>query len=71
MKAHFLKEDLAVFDSTFFGLTAAEAAAMDPQQRGLLETTYRALENGMFHKLMLCVWLTASSWIAHGKDIRQ
>ncbi|KAF2690330.1 putative polyketide synthase [Lentithecium fluviatile CBS 122367] len=44
-RAHFLKEDLAVFDASFFGMTAAEAAAMDPQQRGLLEASYRALEN--------------------------
>lgn len=47
MRAHLLKEDLALFDASFFGLTAAEANAMDPQQRFLLETTYRALENSM------------------------
>jgi acyl transferase domain-containing protein len=41
-----LKGDLATFDADFFNFTAAEASAMDPQQRGLLETTYRALENG-------------------------
>ncbi|MCJ1405286.1 hypothetical protein MMC11_008513 [Xylographa trunciseda] len=42
---HFLLEDLAVFDAPFFSLTPAEAASMDPQQRWLLETAYRALEN--------------------------
>ncbi|MCJ1283862.1 hypothetical protein MMC26_003193 [Xylographa opegraphella] len=42
---HFLAEDLAVFDAPFFSLTPAEAASMDPQQRWLLETAYRALEN--------------------------
>ncbi|KAK7744554.1 Type I Iterative PKS [Cytospora paraplurivora] len=43
--AHFLKEDLGVFDANFFSLTPSEASAMDPMQRILLETTYRALEN--------------------------
>ncbi|MCJ1389265.1 hypothetical protein MMC18_002121 [Xylographa bjoerkii] len=42
---HFLVEHLAVFDAPFFSLTPAEAASMDPQQRWLLETSYRALEN--------------------------
>ncbi|MCJ1393516.1 hypothetical protein MMC18_006391 [Xylographa bjoerkii] len=42
---HFLKEDIAAFDAPFFSITPAEAECMDPQQRGLLETTYRALEN--------------------------
>ncbi|CAI6100676.1 unnamed protein product [Clonostachys chloroleuca] len=44
-KAHFLKEDLGVFDAPFFSISPAEAAAMDPQQRGLLETCYHALED--------------------------
>ncbi|KAF1828904.1 reducing type I polyketide synthase [Decorospora gaudefroyi] len=43
--AHFVKEDIAVFDAPFFSLTPAEASCMDPQQRGLLECAYRALEN--------------------------
>ncbi|KAF7595543.1 hypothetical protein BBP40_005578 [Aspergillus hancockii] len=43
--AHFLKEDVSVFDAPFFSLSADEAAALDPQQRHLLEVTYRALEN--------------------------
>ncbi|KAK7211022.1 hypothetical protein V2G26_018200 [Clonostachys chloroleuca] len=42
---HFMSEDLATFDAPFFSITAKEAAAMDVQQRWLLETSYRAMEN--------------------------
>ncbi|KAF1951581.1 ketoacyl-synt-domain-containing protein [Byssothecium circinans] len=42
---HFLKDDPIQFDAPFFSITATEAASLDPQQRGMLETTYRALEN--------------------------
>ncbi|KAL2784041.1 hypothetical protein BJX66DRAFT_344395 [Aspergillus keveii] len=42
---HFLKQDLAVFDAPFFNITPAEAEAMDPQHRLMLETSYHALEN--------------------------
>lgn len=45
-KAHFLGNDWDAFDTSFFGLTAEEAKATDPQQRGLLEISYRAFENG-------------------------
>nr|ALQ32787.1 putative polyketide synthase [Fusarium bulbicola] len=45
-RAHFLKGEIAAFDAPFFSITPAEAGGMDPQQRGLLENTYRALENG-------------------------
>lgn len=41
-----MKEDLGAFDSSFFSLSAEESKAMDPQHRLLLETSYRALENG-------------------------
>ncbi|KEY72258.1 hypothetical protein S7711_00257 [Stachybotrys chartarum IBT 7711] len=41
----FLRDDPAAFDAPFFSITSKEAAAMDPQQRWLLETSYRALEN--------------------------
>lgn len=43
---NFIQENIAAFDAPFFSISAAEAAGMDPQQRVLLETTYRALENG-------------------------
>jgi acyl transferase domain-containing protein len=45
-KGHHIKGDLAAFDAPFFSIPPAEAACMDPQQRGLLECVYRALENG-------------------------
>ncbi|KAL8747820.1 MAG: hypothetical protein Q9190_000364 [Brigantiaea leucoxantha] len=45
---HFLRDDLAAFDAPFFSIPYHEAISLDPQQRGLLEDTYKALENGMF-----------------------
>ncbi|KAI1486250.1 hypothetical protein F5X96DRAFT_673827, partial [Biscogniauxia mediterranea] len=42
---HFIQEKIDRFDAPFFSITPAEAACMDPQQRGMLETSYRALEN--------------------------
>ncbi|KAK4447399.1 hypothetical protein QBC34DRAFT_440144 [Podospora aff. communis PSN243] len=43
--AHFLKEDIALFDAAFFSLSGEMASAMDPQYRLLLESAYEALEN--------------------------
>ncbi|MEU4779697.1 amino acid adenylation domain-containing protein [Micromonospora sp. NPDC023633] len=37
--------DPALFDGEYFGMTPAECAATDPQQRFLLETSVRALED--------------------------
>ncbi|KAI9150471.1 beta-ketoacyl synthase domain-containing protein [Paramyrothecium foliicola] len=42
--SYLLDENVAEFDAQFFGLHSAEAAAMDPQQRILLETVYEGLE---------------------------
>ncbi|KAK4866744.1 hypothetical protein LT330_007907 [Penicillium expansum] len=44
----FLQEDVGLFDTSFFGLTAEVAASMDPQIRLLLEVTYEALESAGF-----------------------
>ena len=42
--AHFLDSDINKFDAPFFSLSVAEANAMDPQQRQLLEVSFEALE---------------------------
>ena len=39
--------DLRSFDAHFFQIGQEEAMAMDPHQRLLLETVYRAFENGI------------------------
>ncbi|KAL9110642.1 MAG: hypothetical protein Q9227_004819 [Pyrenula ochraceoflavens] len=42
---NFISENVAAFDAPFFSIQPTEALSMDPQQRLMLETTYRALEN--------------------------
>ena len=43
--AHFMKEDVSVFDAPFFSMSGAEATATDPQLRILLEVAFESLEN--------------------------
>jgi acyl transferase domain-containing protein len=43
--AHFITEDLAAFDAPFFNISAAEARAVDPQQRLALESAFEAIES--------------------------
>ncbi|KAF4537771.1 Reducing type I polyketide synthase [Lasiodiplodia theobromae] len=43
--AHFLEEDIGLFDASFFNLTSEVASSMDPQLRLQLECTFEALEN--------------------------
>jgi acyl transferase domain-containing protein len=40
-----LEGDISLFDPNFFQVSPAEALAMDPQQRMLLETSWRAFED--------------------------
>lgn len=42
-KAYFLEEDVSRFDNTFFNIQPAEAEAIDPQQRLVMETVYDSL----------------------------
>ena len=44
---HNLREYISAFDAPFFSISATDAELMDPQQRKMLETTFRALEDGM------------------------
>lgn len=45
---YFLKKDIDTFDASFFRLSEYDIAAMDPQQKILLENVYHAAENGQF-----------------------
>ncbi|KAJ8130428.1 hypothetical protein O1611_g3200 [Lasiodiplodia mahajangana] len=44
-RGYFLNDDPAAFDAPFFSINPQEAAAMDPQQRWILETAFHAFEN--------------------------
>lgn len=46
-------DDVAGFDADFFGISEAEATAIDPQHRLLLETSWEAVEHAGIHPAKL------------------
>jgi len=46
LHSYVLNEDVRAWDADFFNISANEAAAIDPQQRLLMETVFEALETG-------------------------
>lgn len=48
-----MRDDVAAFDAPFFSITPEEASCMDPMQRWLLETAYKALEDGELYPLIV------------------
>ncbi|KAL6236944.1 S-adenosyl-L-methionine-dependent methyltransferase [Aspergillus navahoensis] len=49
--AHFLEQDVGLFNAAFFNYSAETAAALDPQFRFQLESVYVALENELICQL--------------------
>ncbi|KAL4798426.1 hypothetical protein BDV19DRAFT_386313 [Aspergillus venezuelensis] len=43
--AHFIEDDIALFDASFFSFSSDISSTMDPEVRLQLETSYEALEN--------------------------
>ncbi|KAK4448640.1 Nonribosomal peptide synthetase-like protein [Podospora aff. communis PSN243] len=72
-RGYFINGDVDRFDNAFFGIPPAEASAMDPQQRMLLELTYEALENagiplGKFRGTNTGVY-TGMTWNDYGMSL--
>ena len=57
--AYFIEEDVTRFDNTFFNIQPAEAEAVDPQQRLVMETVYDSLYVPLL--CFLLSWLTRLS----------
>lgn len=53
--AYFIEEDVTRFDNTFFNIQPAEAEAIDPQQRLVMETVYDSL-------YLFLSWLSSCLW---------
>ncbi len=49
VKAEAILDDVELFDASFFGFTARDAATLDPQQRVFLEESWAALENAGYN----------------------
>jgi acyl transferase domain-containing protein len=68
--AHFI-DDADVFDHEFFGISPGEAAALDPQQRLVLQSAWRAIEDAALDPRSLAgtdtgvfVGMMSSEWLA-------
>ena len=66
--AHFI-DDIDLFDNEFFGISPVEAAALDPQQRLVLQSAWRAIEDAAIDPRALAgtdagvfVGMMASEW---------
>src|SRR5436309_1542796 len=57
VKAAIVLDDIALFDASFFGITAREAEIMDPQQRLFLECAWEALENAGYDSQSYEKWI--------------
>ncbi|CAM9809638.1 unnamed protein product, partial [Chrysoparadoxa australica] len=69
-------ENAEMFAHTLFGVSVAEAAAMDPQQRVMLEVGYEALQRATYSKERLSgsntgvfIGCCSSEWTSQQKDI--
>lgn len=67
-RAHFI-DDVDMFDNDFFGISPVEAAALDPQQRLVLQSAWRAIEDAAIDPRALAgtdagvfVGMMASEW---------
>ncbi len=70
VKARGILQGIDLFDANFFGLTPAEAALMDPQQRLFLELCWEALEISGYSSLKECsigvyAGMSDSSYLNH------
>lgn len=63
-----MAEDPRAFDASFFNMSAAEASVLDPQQRGLLESSYHCFENAGITLPSLVGSNTAVFVACFGKD---
>ena len=71
----FLDEDIAAFDAPSFHIQSSEIASVDPQQRCMLHTSFRAFESGepseLSPFLILLLTISGVSWCLDGVNCWQ